>query len=74
MSKNKKLKDLEKRQAQSRQQKAELQPKVVDPSKSKGNYLVQVVADGKVIKEVMALNSTVNIINLANQSVAADIK
>ena len=48
--------------------------KQVNPFKDKGNYIVQIVADGKVIKEMIALNSTVNIVCIENQSVVAVIK
>lgn len=46
----------------------------VNPGIDKSNYLVQIISDGNVIKEVIAINSTVNIIHIGNQSVAADIK
>jgi len=50
------------------------EPKQINPQKDKGNYIVQIVADGKVIKEMIALNSTVNIVCIENQSVVAVIK
>lgn len=46
----------------------------VNPGIDKSNYLVQIISDENVIKEVIAINSTVNIIHIGNQSVAADIK
>lgn len=52
----------------------EKQPKTINPNTDKSNYLIQVVSDGKMIKEIIALNSTVNIIHIGEQSVAADIK
>ncbi|ADL50565.1 hypothetical protein [Clostridium cellulovorans] len=50
------------------------QEKEINPTVDKDNYLVQVIVDGKVIKEVIALNSTINIVHVGNQSLAADVK
>lgn len=52
----------------------EEQPKIINPSTDKDNYLIQVISDGRVMKEVIALNSTVNVIHIGEQAVAADIK
>lgn len=46
----------------------------INPCKDKGNYIVQIVVDGKVIKEMIALGAIVNIVNIGNQSLAAVIK
>lgn len=47
---------------------------VINPSTDKGNYLIQVITDGNVIKNVVALGSTVNIINLADSPAAFDVR
>lgn len=48
--------------------------KQINPATDKSNYLVQIISDGNVIKEVIGINSTVNIIHIGEQSVAADLK
>lgn len=49
--------------------------KSVNPSTDNGNYLIQVKGkDGKVIKEVLALNATISIVGIGDQSVAAVLK
>ena len=48
--------------------------KQINPQKDKGNYIIQIVANGKVMKEVIAIGSTINIVNIGNQSLAAVIK
>lgn len=48
--------------------------KQVNPSKYKGNYVIQIINEGQILKQVIALNSTVNIIYLGDQAVAAEIK
>lgn len=47
---------------------------VINPSTDKGNYLIQVITNGNVIKNVVALGSTVNIINLADNPAAFDVR
>jgi hypothetical protein len=46
----------------------------VNPSKDKGNYIIQIINDGEILKQIIALNSTINVIYLNDQAVAADIK
>lgn len=46
----------------------------INPSKDKGNYIIQIMNDGEILKQIIALNSTINIIYLSDQAVAADIK
>lgn len=48
--------------------------KQVNPSTDKGNYLIRVIDNGQVIKEVLAINSTVEILNLGEQGAAAVLK
>jgi hypothetical protein len=48
--------------------------KSINPSIDKGNYLLQVVTDGQIIKEIIALNSTIRITNIGDAAVAAVIK
>ena len=48
--------------------------KQLNPSIDKSNYLIQVMANGQVIKEVIALNATLNIVAIGERSLAADIK
>ena len=48
--------------------------KQINPFKDKGNYVIQVINEGEILKQVIALNSTVNIIYLGEQAVAAEIK
>jgi hypothetical protein len=50
------------------------QKEPINPFENKSNYLIQIIVDGQVIKQVMALNATVNVIHIGEQSVAADIK
>jgi len=50
------------------------EPKQINPQKDKGNYIIQIVADGKVIKEVIAIGATVNIVDIGNNSLAAVTK
>jgi hypothetical protein len=46
----------------------------INPTTDRGNYLVQIKVDDKVIKETVALSATVNILNLANAPAAFDIR
>lgn len=48
--------------------------KQIDVGKDKGNYIVQIIGNNQILKQVIALNSTVNIIYLGEQSAVADIK
>lgn len=48
--------------------------KQINPSTDKDNYVIQIVVDGKVIKEVIALNATVKVLCIGDQSLAADIR
>jgi len=47
---------------------------VINPTTDKGNYLIQIKVDDKIIKETVALNATVNILNLADAPAAFDIR
>jgi hypothetical protein len=49
-------------------------PKTIDPSKDPGNYLVQIKVGEQIIKQVIAMKSTISIVSLGDQSFAADIK
>jgi len=49
-------------------------PKTIDPGKDSGNYLVQIKVGEQIIKQVIAMKSTISIISLGDQSFAADIK
>lgn len=51
-----------------------LAPKPINPMQDKGNYLIQVVSDGQIIKEILAINSTIQIQALGESSAAAVIK
>ena len=48
--------------------------KQINPAKDKGNYIIQIIHDGQILKQNIALNSTVNIIYVGQQSLAAEIK
>lgn len=48
--------------------------KKINPTEEKGNYVIQIIADGKVLKQVIALGSTVNIISIGEQPMAAEIR
>lgn len=56
------------------EENAQEQLKKVNPSTDKGNYLVQIIDDDKVIRTVIALNSTINITSIGDQALTADIK
>jgi hypothetical protein len=49
-------------------------PKTIDPNIDPGNYLVQIKVGDQIIKQVIAMKSTVSIISLGDQSFAADVK
>lgn len=57
--------------AEEKKQEVEKQ---INPAKDKGNYVVQIMNDGQILKQVMALNSTVNIVYVGQQALAAEIK
>jgi hypothetical protein len=46
----------------------------VNPTQDKGNYLIQIVSDGQIIKEILAINSTIQVQALGESSAAAVIK
>lgn len=48
--------------------------KQINPATDKGIYLVQIIDNNQVIKEVIAVNSTVRIIDIGKQGVAAILK
>lgn len=49
--------------------------KPINPSTDNGHYLIQIISnDGKVVKEVLALNSTIKIVGIGEQSLAAILK
>lgn len=55
-------------------EKIEEDSQSVNPFIDKGNYLIQVVDEGQVIKEVLAINSIVKIANIGEQGAAAVLK
>jgi hypothetical protein len=46
----------------------------INPTTDKGNYLIQIISDGRAIKEVAALNATINIISLGDTPAAFDLR
>lgn len=48
--------------------------KQINPATDKGIYLVQIIDNNQVIKEIIAVNSTVRIIDIGKQGVAAILK
>lgn len=48
--------------------------KQINPATDKGIYLVQIIDNDQVIKEIIAVNSTVRIIDIGKQGVAAILK
>lgn len=46
----------------------------INPAAVSGNYLVEIKSNGRVIKQVAALNATVNILNIKDVPAAFDIK
>lgn len=54
----------------------EEEKKIIDPGKNIGNYVIQIVAeDGRtILKQVLALKSTIRIATLEDQSLATEIR
>lgn len=44
------------------------------PTLERGNYIVEIISEGKVIKRVAAANSEINIVKLADGGLAVDLK
>lgn len=55
---------------------ADVEKKIIDPGKNIGNYVIQIVAeDGRtILKQVLALKSTIRIGTLEDQSLATEIR
>ena len=51
----------------------EVQP-AGQPTIEKGNYLIQVISEGREIKQVVAIGAAINIIKLAEGGLAIDLK
>lgn len=45
-----------------------------EPTLERGNYIVEIISEGKVIKRVAAANSEINIVKLADGGLAVDLK
>ena len=43
----------------------------INPATDKGVYLVQIIDNNESIKEILAVNATVRVINIGEQGVAA---
>lgn len=57
----------------SKKSKTEDKAEPINPAFCSGNYLIEVKSGGRVIKQVAALNATVNILSLKNIPTAFDI-
>lgn len=44
------------------------------PSIDKGNYIIEVISDGNIIKKIAVANSSINIIKLADGGLTVDLK
>lgn len=48
--------------------------KEINPAVDKGNYVIQVIDKDQVIKEILAVNATVRIVSIGEQTVAAMLR
>ncbi|MDU1315331.1 MAG: hypothetical protein E6940_14975 [Clostridium septicum] len=44
------------------------------PTIGKGNYIIEVISDGNIIKKIAVANSSINIIKLADGGLTVDLK
>lgn len=57
----------------SKKSKAEDTPEQVNPALCAGDYLIEIKSGGRVLKQVAALNATVNILSLKDVPAAFNI-
>lgn len=53
--------------------KAVTEDKAKKPTIEKGNYVIEVISEGKVIKKIAVANAEINIIKLVDGGLAVDL-